>query len=245
MRRGIILALLGVVLAGVGYLVIFKKKQLGQLADSASGFPDAKSPKEAVDLFRKAIKERSYKMAAKYCTKPFADDLLKGAEAGTALGEQIDALVSRMNDDKVMTDELRLILFYYDPFWKELNPTISNETATDATAIIKLEGLTIPGTQVRPFEQWSINAKMFRTLSRSFPLPGGVYNVPVKKEGEIWKLSFTVTTDQQQATTFLNDHYMDYAKPFKILSAEIKRDPQTKEDVKKRLKELLEEASRN
>lgn len=245
MRKIIVLAVAAVVVAAAGYLFLFKKKELGSMVDSASGYPEATTAKECVDLFRKAIKERSYKMAAKYVTTPYGDELRKGADAGYELGKEIDDLVSRMKNDGVMTDEMRLVIFYYDPFYPDINPTLSNEQNESAMAQIRFEGLSMPNTQTRAFENWQLDGRAQRGLSVNMPLPGGGINVPMKKENNVWKLDFKVTPAQQLATTFLNDHYKDYVNPFRILSGEIKRDPTTKENVKTRMKELLEEAARN
>src|SRR5258708_16093040 len=78
--------------------------------------PPAKTPTEAVDKFREAMKKRDYKAASKYCTKNFAEQLTKSSEAGKKLGEAIDNLASRMKDDGVITGEMEYVLFMNDPF---------------------------------------------------------------------------------------------------------------------------------
>ena len=69
--------------------------------------------------------------------------------------------------------------------------------------------------------------------------------VKVKKDGDAWKLDIGLSQPQQLAVNRLmtNDRYKDYANRFKILSGDIKRDRTVKEDVKARLKELLEKAA--
>lgn len=86
--------------------------------DDIRGFPNAKSASQAADLFAKAVKERDYKTAAKYCTKAYAEQLIKGHDKGKAVGEAIDDLKSRMEQSGVSTDETKLVLFLIDPLPK-------------------------------------------------------------------------------------------------------------------------------
>ncbi|VTS00723.1 hypothetical protein [Tuwongella immobilis] len=245
MRRILVLIAIVAVVGVGGYLFLFKKKDLRNMLDSASGYPPATNAKEAVDLFAKAIKNRDYRQAAKYVTDPFARELDKGADAAKELGEGIDDLTSRMKNDGVITDEIQIILFSFDPFWKELTPAIVKESGSEATATFLFEGLTFRG-QDRAFESWRLDLRMMRALSVDFPLPPAKITAKVVKQSDdSWKIAFPASVAQQAATSRLIDRYKDYVNPFKIVSQEIKRDPTTKENVKKRLKELLEEAAQN
>lgn len=234
----VLLALLGAVGGGV-YLWAYKKKEVKELADSAQGYPEAKSPKEAADLFRKAIKERKYGKAAKYTTAKYAEMLNKGDEAARKLGEAIDNLAYQMNERSVATDELRIVLYGFDPFPKDITITVGKETDTVALATISPEGVKLVG-QGRPYDTWAVDRGFWGAL-----YAGLSSQAKIVKEGEAWKFDFPVTPTMQASVTRLNDKYKYYAQLLEKVSGELKRDPSTKEDFKRRLKEILEEAARN
>ena len=115
MRRiVVIIALLAVVGIG-GFLYLFKREMVKGWFQSARGYPDATTPQECVDNFKKAVAARNYDMAAKYCTKDYAEQLKKGADAGKELGTAIDDLTHRMKNDGVLTTEIEWILWLNDP----------------------------------------------------------------------------------------------------------------------------------
>lgn len=244
MRQLIFVIAGAIVLLGAAYLFLFKRDKLKELAEEAQGYGPAKTAKECVDQFVKAIKERKYNMAAKYVTAKYAEELRKGHEAGNELATAIDNLISRMQNDGVMTDEMKIVLYFYDPFYKEITVAVEKETDSTAQAIFTAEGITLAG-QGRQYENWSIDNRMFRTLSVDWPLPPKKFSCPMKKEEDGWKIDVPVSQNQQAATQRLKDKYKDYTRPLEILSREIKNEPSTKENVKKRMKELLEEAARN
>lgn len=233
-----------------GYLVLFKRDKLKELAEDVQGYSAAKTPKEAADKFREAIKNRNFKAAAKYCTDRYATELKKGADAAGELAQALDDLTSRMVQSGVMTDELKIILYLYDPFWKDITITIAKETDTEAEATLVIDGLKFEG-QGRAYESWNLASKntVMRAFTYGWPMPPAELKVKIKKEGEgdkmQWRIDFPVSEKLQASVTRLNDYYKDYVNPIKIISQEIKNDPTTKENVKKRLKELLEEAARN
>ena len=244
MRKLIVLVALGCVVLIGGYLYLFQWGKVRATFESARGYPEAKTPKEAVDLFRKAVQARDYEMAAKYCTSRYAEELRKGAHAAKELGTAIDNLTSQLKDNGVLSDEVKLVLYYYDPFQKDVTFTVDKESADAAEATIAFDGLG-GFTQQRPFSDWNLDPRVMRALSYDFPLPGTSGKLYLKKEAGAWKLDVPVSQNQQAATTRINDRYKDYLNPFKIVSQEVKNDPTTKENVKNRLKTLLEEASRN
>jgi hypothetical protein len=215
------------------------RKELGGAVDEARGYPDAKSPKEAADLFRKAIKDRKYDKAAKYTTAKYAEILKKGDDAARKLGEAIDNLSYQMSERSVATDEMKIVLYGFDPFPKDILITVSKETDKDAVAVIAPEGVRLVG-QGRPYDTWAIDRGFWGALYAGLPS-----QVKIVKEGDVWKLDFPVGPAMQASVTRLNDKYKYYAQLLDKVSTELKRDPSTKEDFKRRLKEILEEAARN
>src|SRR5262245_6689654 len=90
MRLTSLLVLLAIV--GGGIYVVFFTDWLKKGEDILKGYHDAKSPQEAMDLFRKAIQARQYETAAKYCTKEYAEQLKRGHAAARDMGTAIDSL---------------------------------------------------------------------------------------------------------------------------------------------------------
>jgi hypothetical protein len=215
------------------------KKDFGGAVDQASGYPDAKTPTEAADLFRKAIKERKYDAAAKYCTGKYAEMLRKGDAGAAKFGEAIDNVSYQMTERSVMTDEMKVVLFYLDPFPKDVSLTVSNETDNDAWVTIAPEGIKLTGSN-REFDSWKIDRQMFGTMYASLPP-----RVKAVKQGDVWKLDFPAPPQLQTSVTRLNDKYRTYVQKLEILTREIKNEADTKENVKKRMKELLEDAAKD
>ena len=234
----VLLALAGVVGGGI-YLYVYKKKEVKELVDSAKGYPEAKTPKEAADYFRKAIKERKYDTAAKYCTEKYAEILRKGDDAAEKLGKAIDNVAYQMTERSVMTDEMRIILYGFDPFPKDIIITVSKETEKEAVATIAPEGIKLAGSS-REYDRWKIDLDFWGALYRNLPS-----TVKVVKEGDAWKLDFPAPPALQTSVARLNDRHKVYVQKLEILTKEIKNEADTKDNVKKRLKELLEDAAKD
>lgn len=196
--------------------------------------PPAKTPTEAVEKFREAMKKRDYKTAARYCTKNFAEQLTRSAEAGEKLGTSIDDLCHRMKQDGVMTSEMEYVLYANDPFPAErISITVGNEQGNEAVAHFKLDPPRVEQTT----QTWPIDKNFVQAYFNGQPS-----QIRVIKDDKGWKLDFQVTPHVQTCVTRLQDKHMDYVNAFGVLSTEIKRDKTTKENVKKRMQELLQDA---
>jgi hypothetical protein len=239
MRNVIVLiALLGAVGGGV-YLWVYKKKEVKELADSARGYPEAKTPKEAADLFVKAIKERKYDKAAKYTTGKYAELLNKGDDAARKLGEAIDNVSYQMQERSVMTDEMKIVLYGLDPFPKNITVTV-DESGKEPVATIAPEGVRLAGQST--YSTWRIDHGIWSAFSGGVP-PAG--KVKVVKEGDAWKLDFPATAAVQTTVARLNEKHKVYVQKLEILTKEIKNEADTKENVMRRMKELLEDAAKD
>jgi hypothetical protein len=221
-----------------GYLYLFKKNDVKALFDSP-----AKTPKDAVDKFRAAIQARDYEKAARYCTSRYAEILTKSHSAARELGLKIDDVYSRFKDDGLLTDEHKVILFGFDPFPKDILLIVGSESEREAVINISADLPRLAG-QNRPYETWKIDTSLWGALYKGLP---PTINAIKEGEGEKaeWKLDFPTPSMLQTSATRLNDKYKDYVNPLKVLSREVKNEPTTKENVTRRLKELLEEAARN
>ena len=84
MVRLIVLILVGLLFFGGHYMVVFKR---GDVNKTLGGYKKAATPQEAADMFKKAITDRDYAIAADYCTKDYAEQLKRGNDAARASEE--------------------------------------------------------------------------------------------------------------------------------------------------------------
>src|SRR5262245_549543 len=124
MRLTSLLVLLAIV--GGGIYVVFFTDWLKKGEDILKGYHDAKSPQEAMDLFRKAIQARQYETAAKYCTGAYAEQLKRAHTAAREMGTTIDQLYAQMekkgfNSDKAVSALNKLDAF---PTWFKVKLTL-------------------------------------------------------------------------------------------------------------------------
>jgi hypothetical protein len=218
------------------------QKNLNEVVNEASGYPDAKTPKELSDLFCKAIKNRDYSSAARYCNGGYAEILSKAAVSAKKLGVALDDVADQLREKGVNTDEMRAILFYYDPFWKDVTGVITNESANSALVTITPNLPRLTGQPLSAYTEWKIDKSFMGALL------GGPFELPIRiravKDGEIWKLELPTPPNVQVMVTKLNDKSRLYVRKLEMLQSQIRTDPDTKENIRKRMKELLEDAAK-
>ncbi len=238
----VVLVILGAGGFGVYHFVIQKKslddlkKSANEVTEDLSGYPDANTAQEAVDLYSKAISNRKYNVAAKYCTSDYAEQLKRGATAARELGESIDDLRSRLNDSGVMLSEMDHILFWLDPLPPSVKFALGKSKENEALALVGVAD--IPYLKSPPTGTWQMDTDFVQGLYSGLP-PA----VKIIKEGEVWKIAFPVTPLLRARVDRLNSHYKDYKRNLDKLSGEVKRDATTKEETKKRMVELVNEAT--
>ena len=235
MRRIItIVGLLAVVGIG-GFLYFFKREAVAELADSAQGYPRAKTPQECVDLFKKAVQARKYDKAARYCTKEYAEQLTRGADAGKDLGEAIDDVIHRMKNDGVLTSEIEFVLFINDPLPPDLKLTVQNTSDKEATAAIGVENPTLLSN---PTKTWKFDPWFVKAFYADYPRG----HVRLVNDGGVWKIDVPVTPEMRSRVDRLIRNHRDYVNALKKMSEEIRIERTTKADVATRLEELLNDA---
>ena len=163
-----LLIILGLI-ASAAFVVIYRREwwwpyfTKGRLV--AEGYNAAKTPDEARDKFRTAVKDRDYEAAAVYCTADYADQLRRGAIAATALAKAIDNLEHQMEVNGVKSDKVRLVLRLLEPFPREVKLS-SVEKKGDDKALVNMEE-DFGGLQPVNFtqEQWKVDLLVFRALA--------------------------------------------------------------------------------
>lgn len=241
MRKLIFLALALIAVAVGAYLYFFKRAETVRLT---KGYKDADTPQVAADMFKRAIEKREYDIAAHYCTAGFGEQLKRGNAAAAELGEALDNLVYQMKEHGVMRDEVKVVLHSLDPFPKEVQITVSKESGDYAEAAFAFDVPYYAGNQPSS-GSWNLKDEIRQVFPRSAKMVSvNKLAVAMKKEKEGWKFDFPADANLQLRVGYLNDKYKNYVNPIRTVTAEIKNDPATKENVTNRLKSLLEQAAK-
>jgi hypothetical protein len=247
MRKFIVGAAAILLVAGIAYLGLFKRdavmSQANQVKLAAMGYTPARTPDEALDSFRKAIKERNYEAAEQYLGGEYFGQFHKGAKNGQNLGVAIDNLFHTMETTGTKSDKVKLVLRLLDPFPATLK-VLKVEPTGDARAYAVLteengSRLDIQGT----FQDWHVDARMFRSLFRSVPPDG---RVELRKEGNgangQWKIYLPVTPELRLCVDYLADDGSNYVNALSRVKEDLKNDATTKESLENALKKALEES---
>lgn len=238
--RNLIVVLMAVAVVIIGaYLFMFKRTEVVR---AAKGYKNAETPQVAADMFKKAIENRDYDMAAHYCTADYAEQLRRGAKSASDMGEAMDDLTYQLKEHALMRDEVKIVLHALDPFPKEIQITVSKENGDNAEAAIVF---TQPLLTAQPTSGvWALKPEIYQVYTRSmrFVNPTTV-GVAMKKESSVWKFDFPSDPALQARVAYINDKHKNYINPMRVVTKEVKNDPSTKENTTKRLKQLLEEAA--
>jgi hypothetical protein len=244
MRRTIIQVSLIITVLLAGYLGLFQREFVkgwfGKMTRHAKGYSPAATPREALDKFRDAIRDRDYDTAATYCGGDYAELMRKSATAASSLGNTIDSLRDNMEEFGVKSDRTRLVLALLEPFPTNFKVTQVKEQGEDrAYATIVEEG----GAPIHldRYENWNIDPLMIRSLAKGIP-----QQVELRREGsgaeKCWKIYFPVTPALNVSVDQLREKYQNYVRGMKKVISEVKNDPVTKSDVEARLRTELEDA---
>jgi hypothetical protein len=239
----VILALIGL----AGYLAWTQPEWMMGYVRAArltvAGYGPAKTPQEAVDKFRAAIKDRDYYAASTYCTGDYAEQMRKASTPATKLGTAIDNLIHNMDQEGVKSDKVQFALKLLEPFPTTIKLAELNwkEGQTNATArLVEDTGRPLQLT-VNDFNDWKVDMTFCRALVRDIPP-----EVRLLQEGsgdkKCWKFDFQVTPNLRNSVDNLKDKYQNYVRALDKLKYELKRDTATKADLERRLREELDEA---
>ena len=241
MRRLLtMLVVLGVLGAGV-YIAIFKR---GDARRTAGGYKKAETPQLAADMFRMAIEERDYDIAADYCTPSYAEQMRRCGSEANEFAVKLDNLTYQMKERGLIRDEVQLVLTALDPFPKDIKIVVSKESGETAEAAIGFQLPLLKGNQPNA-GTWLLKPEIFNIYVRScrFLNPNTIV-VGMRKDKDTWKFDFPVDPALQLRVGHMKDKYKNYVNPFTIVTQEVKNDPTTKENVPGRLKSLLEQAAK-
>jgi hypothetical protein len=233
----VIVALLG---AGV-YVGVFKR---GDARRKAGGFGEAKTPTEAVELFMKAMKERDFDIAADYCTDAFAAQMRACQAEANEFAVKLDNMIYQFNERGLIRDEMKQVFICLDPFPKDFTTVVGKESNGECEVAFRFNVAFPKGGM--PAGMWALRPEIFNVYLSSWRFDGEspISRQKLKKVGEAWKFDFPVNANLQRRTQTMKEKAKNYVNPFSVITQEVKTDPTTKENVTKRLKELLEQAAR-
>jgi hypothetical protein len=153
MVKMILLATLGSVIVFGGYMMLFQREQLFGLVGISVGYGPAKTPEEAIEKFKKALKARNYAQAVKYVGGPYGEQLQSGAAAATDLGKSIDALGAAATKRGItLSNNVKVMLVSVEPFPTAFEVSAVQKKSDDlATATFSQPGFwTMPHVELKP-----------------------------------------------------------------------------------------------
>jgi hypothetical protein len=214
MRLVSVLILVAIV-GGIGYVLVFKRDWLFQKVEEgtrlAQGYSAAKTPSDAMDLFRKAVKDRDYKTAATYCMGDYAEQLTKGHDAGRAVGKLIDGIVNFMENKGLKTEKAMTALYSLDPFPGNFKVKDAPQKKDDAKAIGQFELEPISNVNLLVMQQiGNVDPLMFKHNLAPLDIRVVEINQTGKGKENAWKLNFPLQPGQVQLISHFLDHHKTY-----------------------------------
>jgi hypothetical protein len=216
MRVSTLAIIVVLLIAAVGGGVYFFGGPDGFLAWKG-GFTPATTPEEAMEKFRDAIQRRKYRWAAKYCTKDYADILVKSDGAATRMGDLIDKIRDYMLSKQLQTDQAQLLLYRLDPFPSNFKvkgtvKAVNDKEAIGAFELEPLQQLSGANFTLNPTTQAAIETKMWNNLTPRQIFAGGV---KVVKEGDQWKLNIDTSDAMRDSARYFLDRSPAYESELK------------------------------
>ena len=218
------LVILAVIAGAAAYMILLTPQWAIDFYDKATGYGPAATPTEAMDKYLKAVKARKLKIAAKFCTGDYAEQLKRGAPAGQEIGPLIDGISDYMKNKGLATDKCVLYLHLLDPLPTNVKTGAAPKEidANTAKGYFVWEGLSMMDRNFRDVadfqlflntfanEQRQMDGKMFNTVLRPVNLfdPKGF---DIVKDGDGWKLKFAAPPPVQVQAI---DHYINNYKAY-------------------------------
>ncbi len=228
---------------------VFPKTRPGPVKDAIRrmrGFGPAESAEDAIDKFRRAIKDRDFETAATFVGGDFGELMAKAAEPAENVAHGVDDLLDVMESNQLKSDKTRYALKLLEPFPRELSVKGKIDSRGDSTLVTLLEE-PFRGDVVT--ERWNIDPRMLRTLYFDpLDLRSGTFVVvEVKKVGKSWKLFFPPDFSKEGARSKidrLRENHGNYVRALTQVKNSAKNDAVTRENILQDLRRVLEDENK-
>jgi hypothetical protein len=204
----------------------------------ASGFTPAKTPTEAFDKFKDAIKKRDYETAAEYCAADYREQMIKVSKAAKKLGDAIDSLTHNMDSQGVVNPKTKYTLRLLEPF-PRFRVVDLKEKDKKAVAIVEEEDPLPKLDDALSGDFIQKHGLMVHSLLPDFFITEIEL---VKDDAGIWRISLPVTSRLRQSVDKMKDSATNYANAILLVRDEVKNNPATKEQVQRELEQKLNES---
>lgn len=207
---------------------IFKKA--GEGVAAAKGYGAADTPAKAMEYFTKAIKEREYKIAAKYVKGNYKDYLEKAHEAASPLGVTIDWLTTFGKNKQVESPKSVFLLVGIDPFPPYFETVGEPQKEGDDKATGAFRPVS-PGDMAKPavHDAEKIDWKMMTNPLNVMPLFNS--GVPMVKEtvdgNTSWKLVIDIPNPKIDAINYLIANHTRFQTGLDEVKKNINNDTRT------------------
>ena len=224
MRRMIVQIALLLIVLTAGYLALFQRDAVISLfkkaKSSLKGYKEAKTPDEAMDYFNKAMENRDYNEAANYLDGEYAVQFRKVSDKAEKLAKAIDDFRYATEQQGIRSEKVNVLLAGLEPFPKRLRviDNIKKKGEESAVAPVAVE----TGSQLRAV---------------------GTAAVPLRREGEQWKIVLPLTPTVRAIFDDIDKHGQDYVKAIEVVGRRMRTDATTKENVANDLQEELRKAT--
>jgi hypothetical protein len=213
----------------------------------AKGYTPAKTPQEALDKFRQAIKERDYDTAALYCDDKYAEQLKRGDKKAQVLGKAVENLRNAMKIKEISSPPTELVLILLDPFPPNMKAINVKEIGNKASAQFVLEDAPKIGNDKLP--EWVNKHSNVANAFLPSPLGGrapwnGVVGLAKEGEGETasWKIQMPWDERIRLAVDTLREKGGNYKNSLNLVRDEVKNNPKTQSELEGELNVRLSEA---
>ncbi len=248
--RPITLLILVALVGGGAYVFFFKPEWIGLAEKKAKeaiqrieGYAPAKSPREAMEQFHKAVQKRRYDAAAIYCSGDYAAKLKKAS--GSAV---IDKLNNQIAEKGFPSPKITQVLLMLDPYPNIFKTGEVKEAKEKEVAYgMFVPDMTEPLPPIPNNELTGMDPKVFVELGNggfghALVIPLGVkLEIRNDSEGEEtnWKINYAVPQIQQEGIEYLISHYQSYVEGLNTFRDELGRGRMLKDQVFPELVKVL------
>jgi hypothetical protein len=226
---------------------------------ASDGLKLAHSPREAVDGFKKCIRDRNYEaLATLYLTGDYGEQMRKATNAAKKLGEAVDDLTYNVKEVAHLNAPNGLYaLSLLDPFPKDLveQTNITEEGSDKAYIVLRIDNDAVSkaayqsGGWTQGWQQVFSTVPGQKITWSMIPVDAlgadGSFTLVLKHAGEkdkAWKVEFPVTPNLAEKVDYLVQNYGNYMRALENLKYSVKHDAATKADFEADLRQEIDKA---